>query len=82
MTLETLHDLLFWAIVINSSILITWLAMICLAKDFIYRKHTHWFKISKEHFDAIHYTGLTFYKIMIFIFCVVPYASLIMIGIK
>ena len=80
MTIATLRDLLFWSAMINIGLLLWWLLFFIFAHDFIYRMHSRWFKISGETFDAIHYGGMAFYKICIFIFCIVPYITLLIIS--
>jgi len=65
---------------INIGLLLWWLLFFIFAHDFIYRMHSRWFKISGETFDAIHYGGMAFYKICIFIFCIVPYITLLIIS--
>lgn len=53
-----------------------WFLWILFAHDFVYRMHSKWFKVSVEKFDAIHYAGIAFYKIIIFVFNIVPYLAL------
>lgn len=65
-----------WCLVINIGLLIWWFLIILFARDWVYRVHGKWFKLSREQFDAIHYEGIVFYKICIFIFNVVPYIAL------
>lgn len=50
--------------------------MILTAREQIHRIHSRWFKISRAHFDAIHYAGFAAYKIAIFLFNIVPYIAL------
>ena len=51
-----------------------------LAHNGVYRLHSKWFKLSAERFDEIHYIGITFFKICIFIFNIAPYFALRIIG--
>jgi hypothetical protein len=46
----------------------------------MYRFHSKWFKISVEKFDDIHYSGMAFFKIAIFLFNLVPYLALRIVG--
>ena len=39
-----------------------------------------WFKMPRETFDAIHYSGMAFFKIMVFVFNAVPYIALLIVG--
>lgn len=80
MTVGTIRELLGWCCVINIGLLLWWFLIILFAHDLVYRIHSKWFKISKETFDAIHYAGIAFFKIAIFVFNVVPYFALRIIG--
>jgi hypothetical protein len=42
------------------------------AHDWMYRLHSRWFKLSVETFDAMHYAGLSVYKIGIILLTLVP----------
>lgn len=42
----------------------------------MYRMHRKLFKMSVETFDAIHYAGLAFHKILIIVFIIGPYVAL------
>lgn len=76
MTLNMIRELLGWCCVINIGLLLWWFLVILIAHDWIYKIHGKWFKISKETFYAIHYTGIAFFKISIFILNIVPYIAL------
>ena len=80
MTVVTIRELLGWCCVINMGLLLWWFLIILFAHDWVYRIHSKWFKMSKETFDAIHYTGIAFFKIAIFVFNIVPYIALRIIG--
>jgi hypothetical protein len=80
MTLEILRDVLGWCTLINIALMLWWVLVILFARDFVYRMHYKWFKLSDESFDRIHYSGMAFYKILIFVFNLVPYLALRIIG--
>jgi len=75
-----LEEFLLWCTVINYSILMLWFFMFIMAKDLIYKIHTRWFDIPKERFDGMHYVMLGFYKLSIFLFNLVPYVVVKIIG--
>ena len=79
MTIETVHNMLQWAALINLAVLCYWFAMLAFARDFVYRMHSRWFKISLEAFSAIHYAGLAFFKIMFVMFNLAPLLALYVI---
>ncbi|NOQ34846.1 MAG: hypothetical protein GQ569_03020 [Methylococcaceae bacterium] len=76
MTIEALSELLFWSAIINMGLLLWWVLFFIFARDWIYKYHSKWFKLSPEKFDSIHYTGMMLLKISIFIFNIVPYLAL------
>ena len=80
MTIDTVRDALLWCLVINMGLLLWWFAMFMFAHDWIYRFHGKWFRLSVEQFDAIHYAGMAFFKICIFVFNIVPYCALLIVA--
>ena len=80
MTAELLRAVLGWSALINYAVLIWWFLVFLFARDWLYRLHGRWFKLSPERFDAIHYAAMAFYKLCIFVFNLVPYLALCIVG--
>ncbi|TFG75581.1 MAG: hypothetical protein E4H21_08465 [Thermodesulfobacteriales bacterium] len=80
MTVEIIRNFLAWCSVINVGVLIYWWLFFTLAHGFVYRIQGKWFKLSVEKFDAIHYTGIAFFKMSIILFNIVPYIALRIVG--
>ena len=80
MTFETIRSVFAWCSVINIGLLLWWLVFYVLARDWMYRLHCKWFKISEEGFDTIHYAGMAIFKIGIFLFNLVPYLAMRITG--
>jgi hypothetical protein len=80
MTIEILRSFFGWCAVINMGLLLWWALVLWLAHDFVYRVHGRWYKLPAERFDAIHYTGMLYFKIGIFMFNIVPYCALRIVG--
>jgi hypothetical protein len=80
MTIEIVRKVLAWCAVMNIGLLMWWFIFIVLAHDWTYRLHTKWFKISVETFDSIHYAGLALFKIGTFLFILIPYFALHIVG--
>lgn len=76
MTIEIMQQFLGWCSIINMGLLLWWLLIITLAHDWVYQLHGRWFKLSVDRFDSIHYAGMAFFKIAIFLFNIVPYLAL------
>jgi len=79
MTIETVHNILQWSALINVIILFCWFVVFAFAHDFVYRMHSRWFKISVEQFNAIHYAGIAFFKILVVAFNIAPLLALYII---
>ncbi|MBL7131424.1 MAG: hypothetical protein ISS45_08510 [Candidatus Omnitrophica bacterium] len=79
MTVDILRRVLGWCAVINMGLLLWWFLFFVFAHDWIYRRHSRWFKIPVETFDAIHYTGIAFLKIAILVFNIIPYFALLIV---
>ncbi len=80
MTIDLVRDALLWCFIINIGILLWWFLFFALAHDWVYQFHGKWFKLSVDKFDTIHYAGMAFFKICIFLFNIVPYFALRIVG--
>ncbi|MBW7996035.1 MAG: hypothetical protein FVQ81_05560 [Candidatus Glassbacteria bacterium] len=63
----------FWMGVV---ILLFWGVTILLARDLVYSVHSTIFPMSPQQFYAIQYVGLSFTKVCVFIFFLLPYISI------
>ena len=75
-TIENLRILLGWCALINMVIMLVWFLAFIFARDFVFKMHTRWFKISEERFDEIHYTMMGYYKLVVILFNLAPYLVL------
>ncbi len=80
MFIEKASVFLGWCTVINFIILLFWFLAFFRAHEMIFRMHGKWFKVSRETFDAIHYSCMAFYKICIIMFNLVPLIALRVAG--
>ena len=76
MNIEFALKFLGWCTLINWILLAVWATFFCLGGSWMYGLHGKWFKISRETFDATHYAGMAFFKIVIIVFNLVPYLVL------
>ena len=67
-----LKHFLLWSTVVNYVVLCIWFAVFAVAREWMYRLHARWFHLSRETFDALHYGGMAFYKILILVLNLVP----------
>jgi Family of unknown function (DUF6868) len=72
MTTNEIKEVLLWCVGINYAVLIVWFGVFVYCHDWMYRMHTRWFKLPVETFDAIHYAGMSVYKIGVILLNLVP----------
>ncbi len=75
-TIETLSGVLGWATLINYLLLVLWFMVFVFAHDWLYRLHSWWFNLPVQNFDTLHYGGMAFYKLCIFLFFLAPWLAL------
>jgi hypothetical protein len=80
MSIELMRNFLLWCTVINYGILLVWFLVFALAHDWMRRFHGRWFRLSDEQFDALHYMGMSIYKIGILLLNLVPFIVLSIVG--
>jgi hypothetical protein len=80
MNIDTLTAFFMWCTIINLGIYVVWVLFILLAPDFIYRVQTKWIPISRDTFTVVMYSFMGAFKIVIIVFCFVPYVSLLIIA--
>lgn len=79
MSIEDIHSMLGWCTLINLGLLLVWFLFFWFGHDWMYRFHRERFKLSIDTFDAIQYGGMGLFKILIFVFNLVPYVALLVI---
>lgn len=76
MDIHYLLHFLIWCTIINYAVLLVWFGIFTLARGWLFRLHTRWFKLSPESFDTVHYAGMAVYKIGILLFNLVPLVAI------
>jgi hypothetical protein len=76
MRIEALRHFFALCTVINYVILIVWFLAIAFARVPISRLHRRFFDLPVDKFNSINYLGISFYKIGILLFNLVPYLVL------
>jgi hypothetical protein len=77
MTIEVTRSFLLWCTVINYAVLLVWFLVFVFAHDSMLRIHGRWFRLSRDQFDALHYAGMSLYKVGILLFNLVPLVALL-----
>jgi hypothetical protein len=80
MNIAILKEFLLWCMLINIGLMVMSFLLIMLCKDWAYSIHSKIFKISKEQFHLCCYCFLGLYKVLIFVFNVVPLLALVVIS--
>ena len=77
--METLIDIrtvLGWCSLINIILLLFWFGAFVWCRKCIHTLHGRWFKLSAEQFDVVHYCGMAFFKIIVYVFNIIPWIAL------
>ncbi|MDD2453153.1 MAG: hypothetical protein PHI81_01895 [Synergistaceae bacterium] len=77
---STLCWFFFWCTVINYLILGGMTAAFVLLGDKIFALHRRWFDLDKGTFEVAMYFFLGIYKILVLVFCFVPWIALLIAG--
>ncbi len=80
MNMDLARNFLLWCTVVNYGVLLVWFLVFVLAHDWMHRLHGKWFHLSREQFDALHYAGMSIYKVGILLFNLVPLVVLWFFG--
>lgn len=80
MTLELIRTALGWCTLINFGILWVWALVFVVGHGWMYRFHGRLFAMSEERFNAIHYAGMTGFKLLVIVFNLVPWIALHIVG--
>lgn len=79
-TLQTLTEFLGWASVINIGILLITSVLLILMRETIMHIHSKMFGLDTKHLSKAYFQYLAQYKILIYVFNIVPYIALKIMG--
>ena len=80
MDIDSITAFFMWCTILNVALLVL-SSLICLcAGDWVYRIHSKWFSISRETFNVAFYSFLGLYKVLVFVFILIPYIALLIVG--
>jgi hypothetical protein len=80
MTLATVRSALLWCTILNYGVLLLWGVLMLLPHSWLYRITGRFFRVSIEQFDTIQCAGIVLYKLLIFVFNLVPLIALWIVG--
>ena len=78
--LETLRSFFGWCAVIHSALLLTAWAAVTLAGDLVRGQHKRYFDLSDADLDRAYFSYFAYYKLGIWVFGIVPWLALHVIG--
>jgi hypothetical protein len=80
MDIEILTKFFMWCTIINAGLLVFSFLIVAFANDFVYRIHSKWFPMPRETFNVIFYSFMGAYKLLVYVFNIVPWVALVIIG--
>jgi len=80
MNIQLIQDFLLCCLLVNYGIITVWFLVFRFAHGWLFRLHGRWFHLSEERFDALHYGGMTIYKIGVLLLNLVPFLALHLIN--
>jgi len=82
MNIEMLTEFFMWCTILNVAFLVLSLSVVAFGfgGDFVYRMHSKWFPMPQETFNTVMYSFIGIYKIFVFVFNIVPWIALTIIG--
>jgi len=79
MDIQMLTRFFMWCTILNMGLLVLASLILAFAGDFVYRMHGKWFPMPRGTFNVVLYAFIGMYKIIVFVFNVVPWIALIII---
>lgn len=80
MDIQTLKLFFMWCTILNVCLLTGSFLIWMVAADFIYKLHGRWFSMPRETFNVVFYSFMGVYKIVVYVFNIVPWIALLIIG--
>ncbi len=81
MDIVMLTDFFMWCTILNAGLLVLSFSLIAFGfgSDLVYRIHSKWFPMSRETFNTALYLLIGVYKLLVFVFNLVPWLVLVII---
>ncbi len=80
MDIDSIRAFFMWCTILNVALLSLSSLMCICAGDWLWRIHSKWFSISRETFNVAIYSFLGLYKVLVFVFNLIPYVALLFVG--
>jgi len=79
MDTQVLTAFFMWCTILNAGLLMLTFLMTVIG-DFVYTMHSKFFAMPRETFNVVLYSFLGIYKLLVFVFNVVPWIALLIVG--
>ena len=76
MTTELLIAFFKWCVLINVGLMSLTAVLLITSSDWVYKVHHRWFPLERHAFNVAIYCFLGLWKILFFLFCLIPYIAL------
>jgi hypothetical protein len=80
MDLESLTRFFMWCTILNVGMQIFFFVVMLTFKDTAYRMQKKFFPLTNEQLDLVMYCFLGGFKLLVTVFCIVPWIALLIIG--
>jgi len=80
MDVQMLTRFFMWCTILNMGFLLLLSLFLIINLDFVYKMQSKLFPMSRETFNVVLYSFIAIYKIIIFVFNLVPWITLSIIG--
>ncbi len=80
MDIQILTQFFMWCTILNFGFLMFSFLFLAFAGDFVYKTHSKWFPMSRDTFNVVLYSFVGLYKIAWFVFNLVPWLALKIMG--
>ncbi len=80
MSIQILTKFFMWCTILNAGFMLLSFVMVTFMGDIAYRIHSKWFPMPRETFNVVIYSFIGLYKILVFVFNIIPWIALTIIG--
>ena len=75
MTIYEIRDVLMWCSIMNVGLMIVMFLILWLGRRWVYNMHSKFFPVTESQFNAIIYGFLGVYKLVIYVFNIIPWIA-------
>ena len=80
MDIQILTEFFKWCSILGIALLMLSAGIYLWAKDSVYKIHSQWIDISRENFNLVFYCFLGLFKVVVWVFAIIPYLALVIVG--